>query len=153
VGLESPETDGLEGLDPHNWKRQRAGRYLDAIDRIQSRGITVNGCFILGLDSHTPDIFEMVRDFVRESGLLEVQVTVQTPFPGTPLYRRLHREGRLLAERFWDRCTLFDVNYRPKHMTVEELEGGLRWLFSELYNKREFIRRKRNYMEIVKATM
>lgn len=153
VGLESPDTDGLEGLDPHNWKRQRAGRYLDAIDRIQSRGITVNGCFILGLDSHTPDIFEMVRDFVRESGLLEVQVTVQTPFPGTPLYRRLHREGRLLAERFWDRCTLFDVNYRPKHMTVEELEGGLRWLFSELYNKREFIRRKRNYMEIVKATI
>ncbi len=153
IGLESPETDGLDGLDPHNWKRQRAGRYLEAIDRIQSRGISVNGCFILGLDSHTPEIFETVADFVRQSGLLEVQVTVQTPFPGTPLYRRLRREGRLLSDRFWGRCTLFDVTYQPANMTVDELESGLRWLFGELYNEREFIRRKRNYMEIVKTTM
>jgi radical SAM superfamily enzyme YgiQ (UPF0313 family) len=152
IGLESPTAAGLDGLDPHNWKKRRSGQYLDAIDRIQSRGITVNGCFILGLDSHTPEIFETVRDFVRDSGLLEVQVTVQTPFPGTPLYERLRRERRLLSERYWDRCTLFDVNYRPRHMTVDELESGLRWLFAEIYNEREFIRRKRRYMEIVKGT-
>lgn len=153
IGLESPEAGGLAGLDPHNWKQQRAGRYLQAIDRIQSRGITVNGCFILGLDSHTPDIFEEVRDFVARSGLMEVQITVQTPFPGTPLYARLQREGRLLADRFWDRCTLFDVNFRPKQMTVDELESGLRWLFGEIYNEREFIRRKRSYMEVIKTRM
>jgi radical SAM superfamily enzyme YgiQ (UPF0313 family) len=153
IGLESPDPEGLEALDPHNWKKQRAGQYLRAIDRIQSRGVSVNGCFILGLDSHTPDIFETVRDFVKSSGLLEVQVTVQTPFPGTPLYRRLQREGRLLAERFWDRCTLFDVNFRPKQMSVDDLESGLRWLFAEIYNEREFINRKRQYMEIVKARL
>jgi radical SAM superfamily enzyme YgiQ (UPF0313 family) len=153
IGLESPDADGLDGLDPRNWKKARAGRYLDAIDRIQSRGISVNGCFIVGLDTHTPAVFEAVRDFVSRSGLLEVQVTVQTPFPNTPLYHRLAREGRLLEERPWDRCTLFDVTYRPKHMTVDELEGGLRWLFGQLYNEREFIRRKRHYMDIVKAAM
>jgi hypothetical protein len=38
-------------------------------------------------------------------------------------------------------------------MSVEELEGGLRWLFGQLYNEREFIRRKRHYMDIVKAAM
>lgn len=153
IGLESPDAAGLEGLDPRNWKKQRSGRYLEAIDRIQARGVTVNGCFIVGLDSHTPAIFEMVRDFVRQSGLLEVQVTVQTPFPNTPLYHRLRREGRLLEERYWDRCTLFDVTYQPKHMSVAELESGLRWLFGELYNEREFVRRKRQYMDIVKAAM
>jgi len=115
--------------------------------------VSVNGCFILGLDSHTPDVFETVRDFVRESGLLEVQITVQTPFPGTPLYRRLQREGRLLQDRFWDRCTLFDVTYQPKHMSVADLEAGMRWLFSEIYNEQEFLRRKRQYMEIAKACM
>lgn len=153
IGLESPEATGLDGLDPHNWKQRRAPDYLRAIDRIQSRGVTVNGCFILGLDNHTPDIFETVNDFVRDSGLLEVQVTVQTPFPGTPLYRRLRRDRRLLADRYWDRCTLFDVTYQPKRMTVDELEHGLRWLFGEIYNEREFLRRKRQYMEIVKATV
>jgi DNA-binding transcriptional ArsR family regulator len=138
IGLESPDPAGLTGIDPHNWKQGRSGDYMRAIDRIQSRGISVNGCFILGLDTHTPAIFESVRDFVRRSGLLEVQLTVQTPFPGTPLYRRLHREGRLLQERFWDRCTLFDVTFEPRQMSVGELESGLRWLFGEVYNEREF---------------
>ena len=151
IGLESPDAQSLSGLDPHGWKQRRCDGYLRAIERIQSHGVSVNGCFILGLDSHTPRIFEDVRDFVARSGLLEVQVTVQTPFPGTPLYRRLHEAGRLLAERYWEKCTLFDVTYRPLHMSVAELEAGMRWLFTELYNEREFLARKRHYMEIVKA--
>ena len=122
-------------------------------DDIQSRGITVNGCFIVGLDNHGPGIFERVKEFVDRSGLLEVQVTVQTPFPGTPLYDRLRREGRLLQDRFWDRCTLFDVNFQPRNMTVEQLEDGLRGLFGEIYNEREFLKRKRRYMEIIKQRL
>lgn len=150
IGLESHCSEDLEHIDPGNWKRKRSDYYLESVDRIQSRGVTVNGCFILGLDNHTVDTFAAVQEFVERSGLLEVQVTVQTPFPGTPLYERLRREGSLLQERFWDRCTLFDVNYKPKRMTVEELEAGVRWLFQELYNEREYNRRKRHYMEITK---
>lgn len=150
IGLESPTRDSLEGLDPHNWKKRRFDGYRAAIERIQSFGISVNGCFVLGLDTHTPDIFESVRDFIRQSGLLEAQLTVLTPFPGTPLYHTLRREGRLLQDRFWDRCTLFDVNFQPRNMSVEELEAGLRWLFGEVYNAAEFTRRKRHYMDIIK---
>jgi radical SAM superfamily enzyme YgiQ (UPF0313 family) len=150
IGLEGTSRTELAGLDPHDWKARRADRYVEAIDRIQSRGISVNGCFVLGLDAHDAGIFESVRDFIRRSGLLEAQITVLTPFPGTPLYRRLHREKRLLAERFWDRCTLFDVNYRPKLMSVDDLEQGLQWLFGEVYNSEEFSRRRRLFMEIAK---
>ena len=153
IGLESPAGDDLAGIDPHDWKRKRSGRYLEAIGRIQSRGVTVNGCFVLGLDNHTPEIFGQVKEFVERSRLLEVQLTVLTPFPGTPLYNRLAREGRLLQPRYWDRCTLFDVNYRPRGMTVEQLEEGLRWLFGEVYNEREYTRRQRHYMEIVKQRL
>lgn len=151
VGLESPTEDGLTGMDPKDWKRRRCDQYLRAIEKIQSYGVTVNGCFILGLDSQTPEVFPQVRDFIRKSGLIEAQVTVLTPFPGTPLYARLAREGRLLQPRFWDRCTLFDVNFRPKNLSVEELESGMRWLFRELYNDAEYARRQRHYMELVKA--
>ncbi len=153
IGLESPGGDDLDGVDPHNWKRKRSSHYLEAIERIQSRGVTVNGCFVLGLDNHTPEIFARVKEFVERSRLLEVQLTVMTPFPGTPLYARLAREGRLLRPRYWDRCTLFDVNYRPRGMTVEQLEEGLRWLFREVYNEREYARRQRHYMEIVKQRL
>jgi radical SAM superfamily enzyme YgiQ (UPF0313 family) len=150
IGLESPSAATLDGIDPHNWKRNRAAHYLESIDKIQSAGITVNGCFIAGLDSDTTDTFQEIKDFVDKSRLLEVQITVATPFPGTPYYHRLRQEGRLLQERYWDRCTLFDVNFQPKNMSVEELEAGVRWLFQEIYNEREFNRRKRHYMNIVK---
>jgi len=153
IGLESPDAGSLASLDPHNWKQRRCDDYLRAIERIQARGVSINGCFILGLDNHGPDIFEKVRDFVARSGLIEVQVTVLTPFPGTPLHARLKREGRLHEEPYWDRCTLFDVTYEPRHMSTAELEAGMRWLFSELYNEREFLQRKRRYMELVKERL
>ena len=121
IGLRSPNLTGLDGLElQSNWKHKQHDRYLRAIDRIQSAGITVNGCFILGLDGHTPSVFEVVIDFVKQSGLHEVQVTIQTPFPGTPLYTRLSDAGRLFTDRFWEKCTLFDLTH-PTGMTAAEL--------------------------------
>jgi radical SAM superfamily enzyme YgiQ (UPF0313 family) len=151
IGLESTSKDSLDGIDAHNWKLKRADRYLEAVNKIQSNGISVNGCFIVGLDGDTAGIFEEIRDFIQESRLLEAQVTVLTPYPGTPLFKRLKSEGRLLKDEFWDRCTMFDINFRPKNMTVEELEQGLIWLFKEIYNEKEFLQRKRHYMDIVKT--
>ena len=87
------------------------------------------------------------------SNLLEVQLTVQTPFPGTPLYTRLKRAGRLLTDRYWDRCTLFDVNYVPAKMSVEELEEGFVWLSEQVYSEEDFNRRKRHYMDLTKERL
>jgi radical SAM superfamily enzyme YgiQ (UPF0313 family) len=151
IGLESPRAEDLAGMDPLSWKRRQAPRYRASIDALQSRGVSVNGCFILGLDSHTPDIFPTVLEFVRSSGLAEVQYTVLTPFPGTPLYERLQREGRLLQEEFWDACTLFDVNFQPKQMRVIELEEGLRWLFRETYTREQTSRRVRGFVDVKRA--
>lgn len=151
IGFESPRTRDLEGIDPADWKRRQIPRICRVIDALQPRGVSVNGCFILGLDTHTPDVFPEMLDFVRRSGLAEVQYTMLTPFPGTPLYEQLRREGRLLRDRFWDRCTLFDVNYVPKGMTVEDLEAGLRWLFRETYGAEATSERKRGFVRQVRG--
>jgi radical SAM superfamily enzyme YgiQ (UPF0313 family) len=144
IGLESPVPEGLAGLELRNdWKYRKFPGCRDAIRTIQSHGITVNGCFVLGLDGHTPGIFDHVFEFVRDAGLYEVQVTILTPFPGTPLYERLEREDRLLEPRAWDRCTLFDVNYRPAGMGPADLAGGFRDLVVRLYSD-EFTRRRRS---------
>lgn len=144
IGLESPTAEGLRGMDgAHDWKLRQFPKYKDAIRRIQSHGITVNGCFVIGLDGHTPAIFRDVIEFVRASELYEVQVTILTPFPGTPLYARLLREGRLLEPRNWKKCTLFDINYLPLGMTVQELDEGFRRLVVELYGD-EFTRWRRS---------
>jgi radical SAM superfamily enzyme YgiQ (UPF0313 family) len=146
IGLESPRRSGLEGVETHaNWKARRVDSYLAAIRKIQSYGITVNGCFILGLDGDTPDVFDEVFSFVRESGLYEVQITVMTAFPGTPLLARLQSEGRVLKEHAWDACTLFDVNFRPKHMSALELEQNFRRLSAALYSQEETSRRRREF--------
>lgn len=135
IGLESPSASPLHGLELRtDFKARWFSRYADAIERIQSHGITVNGCFILGLDGHDTGIFEQVLDFARQVSLYDVQITVLTAFPGTPLYTRLLPEGRVIEPGRWDLCTLFDVNYRPLGMSPDELRAGMRWLTERLYN-------------------
>ena len=134
IGFESPTANSLYGVElNNNWKRKRLNGYREAICLIQSHGIAVNGCFVLGMDGDTVGCFPAVRDFVEDSGLCEVQITVQTPFPGTPLYARLLEEGRLLDDTAWEKCTLFDVNFQPNRMSVEDLEHGLVELATQLY--------------------
>jgi radical SAM superfamily enzyme YgiQ (UPF0313 family) len=142
IGFESSSPLGLEGIDARNWKRQRFAGYRAAIERVQATGVSVNGCFILGKDSDGPEVFDEVAEFVESSGLTEVQATILTPFPGTPLYARLAAEGRLLDARPWDRCTLFDVVFRPSKMSVETLERGFADLLERLYSTSASERRK-----------
>jgi radical SAM superfamily enzyme YgiQ (UPF0313 family) len=151
IGLESVKSSVLDGIDARNWKLKQLDKYKAAIDRIQRSGVTVNGTFIVGNDGDTPDTFKEVVDFVKTSNLCETQITVLTPFPGTRLYRRLKAEGRLLRDTYWEQCTLFDVCFTPKNMSVTELEDGLTWMFDELYNEAETRRRKRVYMDYVKV--
>jgi radical SAM superfamily enzyme YgiQ (UPF0313 family) len=149
IGLESPTREGLNRVELNgNFKFRRADRYREAIRRIQSHRITVNGCFVLGLDGQTTAVFQELLDFVNDVGLFDVQITVMSAFPGTPLYERLKREGRLIDERAWSRCTLFDVNYRPTHMTVDELRAGIRWLVPQLYGADAQDARRRRFFEL-----
>ncbi len=148
IGLESPAPKALSGIERKaNWKQHQADKYREAIATIQDAGITVNGCFVLGLDHTDATSFDAVFDFVRETGLYEVQITVMTPFPGTPLYERLKQEKRLLQEGAWELCTLFDVNYLPQHMTVEELETSFRELGRRIYDDDFIAERRRAFFK------
>jgi Domain of unknown function (DUF4070) len=74
-----------------------------------------------------------------------VQITVMTAFPGTPLYRRLRAAGRLIEENAWEKCTLFDVNFRPQHMSPRDLELGLIDLGRRFYSREAKMRRNSNF--------
>ena len=138
IGLESPTSAGIDGVEERrNWKHTRFAHYLDDIRRIQGHGIAVNGCFVLGLDGDGPGVFDAVEEFVRVSGQFDAQITVMTPFPGTPLYERLRQEDRLLEAENWERCSLFDVNFRPARMSPEALQDGLLGLARQLYTTQE----------------
>jgi radical SAM superfamily enzyme YgiQ (UPF0313 family) len=153
IGLESPRRASLDGIElNNNWKARQQDRYKQAIEKIQSYGITVNGCFVLGLDADTPGIFDDVLTFVRESGLYEVQVTFMTAFPGTPLYRRLKAEGRIIRDKAWELCTLFDINITPKNMSVNQLQSGFLKLVKGLYSTEETQVRRRRFKRMLKTS-
>jgi radical SAM superfamily enzyme YgiQ (UPF0313 family) len=146
IGFESTSLAGLKGLEKRSdWKAKQFDSYLSAIEKIQSYGIGVNGCFVLGLDGTGIESFQEVFNFARDSGLHDVQITIQTPFPGTPLYDRLQSSGRLLNEEAWELCTLFDVNFQPDRMTVTELEENFRLLAREIYSEQSTRERRRHF--------
>ena len=135
IGFESPTPEALGGVELRkNFKLKRFDEYKEAIRRIQGHGITVNACFVLGLDGHGPQVFDSLIDFVTDTPPWDVQITLPTPFPGTPLYRQMQREGRLIEENAWEKCTLFDINIRPKKMSVAELRAGFYQLTRVLYS-------------------
>jgi radical SAM superfamily enzyme YgiQ (UPF0313 family) len=99
-----------------------------------------------------PHVFNEVLTFVRDSGLYEVQVTFLTAFPNTPFYRRLKSEGRIIRDRAWDLCTLFDINFEPRGMDCNQLQSGFLDLVKILYSTEEtqsrrlgFKRRLKNF--------
>lgn len=96
--------------------RERVRRYHD-------HGIGVEGTILLGLDKHGPDIFERLVEFLLDIELDIAEFTVMTPFPGSPLFEQMEREGRVLS-RDWARYDAQEVVFQPKQMTPDQLQRG-----------------------------
>src|SRR5262249_35727987 len=72
IGFERPHLPSLDGVDAVNWKKRQHGKYAEVIERIQSRGVSVCGCFVIGFDADTEAVFDEIRAFVERTKLLEV---------------------------------------------------------------------------------
>lgn len=151
IGFETSTANGLKNLDKANWKYKQFDNYYKAIEKIQSYGISVNGCFILGFDTDTLNTFEETEKFIKQSNLSEVQLTMLTPFPNTSLYHQFKNENRLLEENYWDKCTLFDATYIPKNFTVQEFENHFQSLMTNTYSDKNVKERKSHFKTILKS--
>jgi len=115
---------------------------LNAVQAIQEAGIVVNACFIVGAEGESRDSIEALGRFLDAAPFGEVQLTLQTPFPGTRLYDTFKREGRLLEGDF-SKYTLFDVVYRPDRMTPAELQQAFADLIRFVFRPEQQSRRDR----------
>jgi radical SAM superfamily enzyme YgiQ (UPF0313 family) len=150
IGFETSTSKGLKNLDKANWKYKQFDNYYKAIEKIQSFGISVNGCFILGFDTDTVETFNETEKFIKQSNLSEVQITMLTPFPNTELYHQLKNEKRLLQENYWDKCTLFDATFKPKNFTMQEFENQFQDLMTNIYSDKNVKERKSKFKSILK---
>ncbi len=128
---------GFESINPDSLKEMQKGQTVDDVKNsiriFRNFGINVHGMFILGADSDTKDTAAMTSKFCRDSGLTSVQYMILTPLPGTELYRKLEKEGRLLHKR-WDYYDAMHVVFQPKFLTPVELQQGMIECFSDFYS-------------------
>ncbi|RNC81374.1 MAG: radical SAM protein [Phycisphaera sp.] len=129
VGLESLVHDH-KGMGA---KQTSMARMMDAVEAIQETGVAVIGCYIVGSDGETHDSLDRLSSFLDSDPCADAQITLQTPFPGTALRRRLEKEGRILEDCDWSHHTLFDVTYRPDRMTADEMAAGFRQLLIDAF--------------------
>ena len=116
--------------------------FSEAVRRFHGEGIAILGAFVFGSDNENKDIFDQTLEFSLKNRLDGLQLRILTPFPGTGLYDRLLKEGRLLEPQWWARgYSSAEILYRPKGMTAEELRRGFDRLVQQTYSGASIIRR------------
>jgi radical SAM superfamily enzyme YgiQ (UPF0313 family) len=138
VGLESLAG---ENLDAARKKTPNPDDYARRVRILHDNGIQVNGSFVLGFDADGPDVFARTVEWIERCRLECATFHILTPYPGTPLYRQLEREGRIL-HRDWDLYDTAHVVFRPARMRVEELEEGYAWCYRRLFSLGSIWRRR-----------
>ncbi|MBI4676868.1 MAG: B12-binding domain-containing radical SAM protein [Elusimicrobia bacterium] len=109
-------------------------RVRERIRRYHDHGIAVGAFVTFGLDEHGPDSFGRIVDFLKAARVDTAEFNILTPYPGTPLFGRLKREGRLLHED-WGLYNSGNVVFRPKRMSQARLARGVNWAWQEYYRE------------------
>jgi len=141
VGIESPDADSLKETGKSQNLR---GGILDSVRRIYGHGIDVLAGFIVGFDNDTLATFERQYRFILDSGIQAAMVGLLTALPRTPLYRRLQREGRLIAQAQNTNNTRLGSNIVPKRMPYDAMVKSYQTLYQRLLEDRQIAERIRN---------
>jgi len=141
VGVETPDEESLTECS----KKQNKNRDLvEDVKRIQRAGLQVQGGFIVGFDSDTPSIFQRQIDFIQRSGIVTAMVGLLQAPPGTQLYERLKREGRLRGGITGDNVD-GTTNIIPR-MNLDTLRDGYRRIMESIYSPKKYYERVRTFL-------
>ena len=142
IGIETPSDESLDECK----KRQNKKRNLiDSVKHIHKSGLQVEGGFIVGFDNDTPSIFQRQIDFIQESGIVTASVGMLNALPGTKLYDRMKKEGRLQGQFSGDNidCT---TNITPK-MGLNTLAQGYKKILEDIYSPDKYSQRVMTFLK------
>jgi radical SAM superfamily enzyme YgiQ (UPF0313 family) len=138
IGFESLNFDNLEAA------RKRTpvpDDYARRVKILHDHGIQVNGSFVLGFDHDKADVFEKTVAWIEQNRLECATFHILTPYPGTPLFRELETQRRIV-HRDWRLYDTAHVVFEPAHMTAEQLYAGYEWCYRRLFSHRSIWRRR-----------
>ena len=116
-------------------------RYSRQVSVFRNHRIQVNASFVFGFDHDDAATFERTVAWIERHRLACATFHILTPYPGTPLFRRLEREGRILT-RDWSRYDTGHAVFVPSLMSADELEEGYAWCYRELFSLGSIWRRR-----------
>jgi len=146
VGIETPDASCLAECG----KAQNRNRDLvEDVKRIHRAGLQVQGGFIVGFDHDLPSIFQRQIDFIQKSGIVTAMVGLLQAPPGTKLYERMEKEGRLCAPSSGDNMD-GTTNIIPA-MSMAKLKEGYRRILDEIYAPEHYYSRMRTFLRDYKA--
>jgi len=119
---------GFESISEQSLKQvgksiNRITEYEEGIKRIHDSGISIIGAFIFGFDSDGIDVFDRTIDFIERNKIELASFSILTPLPGTRLYKQLDQQGRIF-DRDWAKYTCGEVVFKPKLLSVDQLQEG-----------------------------
>lgn len=137
---------GFESLNDANIRDQNkrsptTETYARRVKLFHDHGIQVNGSFVLGFDHDDASVFDTTVQWVETNRLECATFHLLTPYPGTPLFRQMENESRLL-HKDWNRYDTAHVVFRPKQMTPDELQDGYEHCYQRLFSAASIWRRR-----------
>ncbi len=115
--------------------------YARRVKIFHDNGIQVNGSFIFGFDHDRADIFDRTVDWIEENRLECSTFHILTPYPGTPFFRKIEQQGRLL-HKDWNQYDTTHVVFQPRHMSPDELLKGYRSCYQKLFSHKSIWKRR-----------
>ena len=130
---------GMESLDPANLASvnksfNKPSEYAGVLQALASRNIYAITSFIFGLDNDTPGVAARTLEQMRDWPPVLPVFGQITPFPATPLYTRLQREGRLTRPKHWLEFAPFRMAHTPLKITIEEVQTEVRYAWTNSYS-------------------
>src|ERR1044072_8865449 len=141
IGFESLDKNVLRNMRK-NFNTMRGG-FSVALANLRRYGIRVYGTFVFGYDGERPESFDEAAQFAIDNRFYLAAFNHLPPFPGTPLFTRLQREGRLLYDRWWldERYGYNGIPFQPETMEPDDIRQGCLRARREFYTWRSMLQR------------
>lgn len=148
IGIETPNKESLKEVNKHI---NLSSNLINDCLKVQSYGLFIHAGLILGFDHDTSEIFDSQFDFIQETGIPIISTALLQALPGTKLWHRLKKEGRVLKpdEKILE-LVFATTNIIPKCISRIELLSSSPRFLEKVYDWKNFVKRVKKMISSLK---